>query len=466
MPLRVSATSNNQLVTAPSSGSSSIRNLSIAALLTIIVAANAVFMIWLWLKNGGITDATGDGAIATSIGRITGLLGAYLALIQVLLIARLPPLEHLIGFDRLTVWHRWNGRACITLVIAHVILTTIGYQRADQLGLSDEISSLLSDYPGMIVATIGTAMMLLVVASSVVMVRRRLPYELWYWVHVSAYAAIALAYVHQIPTGNELTTDHLANTYWKGLYIGSLAMVVIFRLAVPAVSNLRHRLVVEDLVEEGPGVVSVVIGGRSLTRIGARAGQFMRWRFLANGLWWQTHPFSLSAAPTQDRLRITVKAVGTYTSRIASVKPGTRILFEGPFGSFVGSRRRHQGAVMIAGGIGITPVRSLLEEFTEVSPLTVIYRTIKSEDLVLLDEIKHLAARTGADVHCVTGDHRDSPEGSGELLGPDHLKQLAPDLKNRDVFICGPPAMTAAVLQSLKRAGVPRRNIHHEQFAL
>ena len=67
-------------------------------------------------------------------------------------------------------------------------------------------------------------------------------------------------------------------------------------------------------------------------------------------------------------------------------------------------------------------------------------------------------------VHCVVGHHAD--DGAGRLLSPEHLEELVPGLRDRDVFLCGPPAMTSVVLTNLKRAGVPRRHIHHERFAL
>ncbi len=234
---------------------------------------------------------------------------------------------------------------------------------------------------------------------------------------------------------------------------------------MPLVRALRHRVRVADVVDEGGGVTSIRMEGRGLERLNAQPGQFLRWRFLAPGLWWQSHPFSLSEAQHGDRLRITVKAVGGYTSRLARVRPGTRVFFEGPFGTFTSAARRHHGVVLIAGGIGITPVRALLEELPSGGgPATVLYRTIRPEDLVLRAEVERLAATRGADLHCIVGHHDD--HGADRLLSPEHLAELVPGLGERDVYLCGPPAMTSVVLKSLRRAGVPRRHIHHERFAL
>ena len=102
-------------------------------------------------------------------------------------------------------------------------------------------------------------------------VRRRLRYETWYFVHLYTYLAIALAFSHQIATGREFVGDPAARAYWQGLYLATLAAVVVFRLGVPAVRNARHRLRVERVIEEAPGVVSLEIGGARLEELeGAR----------------------------------------------------------------------------------------------------------------------------------------------------------------------------------------------------
>src|SRR5213592_3342533 len=235
------------------------RRLATASAVWAIVGGNAALLVWLWVHGGNLSDDLSTGELLTSLARITGLLGAYSALLQVLLLARLPPVERLFGFDRLTIWHRWNGHACLDLILAHVVLSVWGYSLMDKISLPKEVSTMLGGgvYPGMITATVGTALLIAVVVTSVVIVRRRLRYEAWYAVHLTAYAAIALAWFHQIPTGNELVVDRLAADYWRSLYVATLALLVGFRIVVPAVNALRYRLRVEEVVVEGPGVASL-----------------------------------------------------------------------------------------------------------------------------------------------------------------------------------------------------------------
>src|SRR5579872_4318009 len=102
-----------------------------AWILWLLFVGNAAVIIWLWGNGGGISAVKDAATFFTSVGRITGLLSAYLALVQVLLLARLPFLERLMGFDSLTIWHRRNGKAVLYLVLAHVVFITIGYALLD-----------------------------------------------------------------------------------------------------------------------------------------------------------------------------------------------------------------------------------------------------------------------------------------------------------------------------------------------
>jgi predicted ferric reductase len=449
---------------ARASGSSArLRRVVPALAVWLIVGVNGIAIVWLWV-HGGNLHIHSNGDLLTSIARISGLLCAYLALVQVLLLARIPWLERATGFDRLSVWHRWNGHATLWLLLIHVVTSVWGYAMLDKLTVPSEISTMLTKgvYPGMITATIGTVLLIAVVVTSIVIVRRRLRYESWYAVHLLAYAGIALGWFHQIPTGNELVLSTVAADYWRSLYVATIAVIVIWRLALPAAKTLRHALRVSEIVHEAPGVVSVHISGRGLDRLRARPGHFFLWRFLSRGSWWTSHPFSLSAAPTDDALRITVKALGDHTGRMERIRPGTRVIAEGPLGVFTAAARKREKVLLIAGGIGITPVRALLEELD--GDIVVIYRVVAESDIVFAEELEQIARERGTTLRYVVGDH--ATEEGAQLLSPAHLRDLVPDLAERDVFVCGPPAMIAHVEASVRSAGVSRRHLHVERFAL
>lgn len=435
-----------------------------AAALALFAGGNALAIVWLWYHGGNVDGVHSTGELLTSIGRITGLLGAYSALLQVLLLSRLPVLERLVGFDRLTVWHRWNGHACLYLILAHVGFSVVGYEQMDHFRLWKEISTMIwgGIYPGMITATIGTFLLIVVVASSIVIVRRRLRYETWYLVHLAAYASIALGWFHQIPTGNELVLDTVAADYWRSLYVATLAVIVVFRFGVPLARALRYRLRVTEVVTEGPGVVSLRVAGHGLDRLRAEPGQFFLWRFLTRRDWWRSHPFSLSAAPDGRSLRITVKDLGDFSGRIAELPVGTRVVAEGPLGVFTDAARTRSKVLLIGGGIGITPIRALLERMH--GDVVVIYRVLSERDVVFRDELASLAAERGIRVEIVAGDHA-TDEGR-HLLSTSHLLDLVPDIGEREIYVCGPPAMANAIERTVRETDVPSRYVHIERFAL
>jgi predicted ferric reductase len=443
--------------------SARVRSVAVWGLAAIAVA-NGIVVVGLWWFSGGPDDVRDTSTLLVALGRIAGLLGAYLALLELLLLARLPLLDRLLGFERLAVLHRRNGPLCLSLLLVHAALITVGYTLGDRISLFAEVERLLTGYPGVITATAGLALLVMVAVSSAVVVRRRLRYETWHFVHLYAYLGIALAFSHQLATGTDFVGEPVARAYWYGLYVLTLGALLVFRLGVPIARTLWHRLHVARVVEEAPGVVSIEISGVRLHRLRARAGQFFTWRFLTRDRWWEAHPFSLSAAPDGHRLRITVKGVGDFTAAMGAIKPGTRVVLEGPFGSFTAAARRRPRVALIAGGVGITPIRALLEDLAGgPGDITLVYRAMRADDVILRKELDALARWRGADVHYVVGDHRD--RDGRELLSPEHLQQLVPDIAERDVYVCGPPAMTEATRASLSRSGVSRRHIFTERFA-
>jgi predicted ferric reductase len=427
-----------------------------------VYLGNIAALVWIWVDNGNLTMHTTADLLARTAG-LAGLIGAYLALVQVVLLSRLPILERLAGFDRLTQWHRWNGHLCIALVLVHVILQIQGYSMPTHRSFGDEFWTMVARgaFPGMITATLGTFFLVAVAWSSYAIVRRRLPYELWYGVHLTAYAGIALAWFHEIPTGGDLALNPGAARYWRIMALVALATVA-WRVLAPLVSIARHRLRVVEVIAEGPAATSLRIAGRKLDRLHAAPGQFFIWRFLTPGHWWSAHPFSLSAAPDGATFRITAKSVGDHTSRMRAIPVGTRVVTEGPFGDFTERSRRREKVLLVAGGIGITPVRALLERMN--CDVVAIYRVLAPEDIVFADELEELRRTRPLTLHYVIGDHA-TDEGSS-LLSPEHLAELVPDLAERDVYLCGPPAMTSVTERRLKAAGVPRRRLHVERFAL
>jgi ferredoxin-NADP reductase len=224
----------------------------------------------------------------------------------------------------------------------------------------------------------------------------------------------------------------------------------------------RHRLRVSAVVREAPGVVSIVISGHRVDELRAEAGQFFRWRFLTPDTWLTAHPFSLSEPPRPDRLRLTVKELGDGSRLLQHIEVGTWVVAEGPYGAMTAARRTRRNVLLIAGGVGITPMRALFESIPATGgddrDLLLLYRARRREDVVFRTELDQIAARRRARVVYLLGDNRDH-------LSTASLTRLVPDLASRDVYLCGPPGMAAAVRSSVLAAGLPASHLHEERFA-
>ena len=424
------------------------------------IAAGALATLALWWH--GTPSLHGFGDWLTNAGRITGLEASYGVVILVALMARIPPLERGVGADRLARWHSMGGRYTIGLVVAHALLITWGYAVTAHTTLTHQAWTLLDSYPDVLLATAGGLLLVMIAVVSARAVRPRMRYETWYYLHFYTYLAVALAFSHQFADGAEFMTDTAARVAWSAFYLSVATAIAWFRFITPLRQALRHRLRVKQVKTEAPGVVSVVIVGRDLAELKAESGQFFRWRFLTRDLWWTSSPYSLSEPPRPDRLRITVKAAGDHSGALRRLKPGTRVVAEGPYGALTGAARRRRKVLLIAGGVGITPLRALLESLPAApGDLTLIYRVSSLRDAVFRRELEQIAARREARVWFVAGSRAEletNPLTAGELT------RRVPGLIDHDVYLCGPPGLTAAVSRELLDAGVPRRQIHRESF--
>lgn len=427
------------------------------------VGFNFVLIAGMWLRHNSLNVFTELGGGLTAIGQLTGLFGTFLVLIQLALMARMPWLDELIGLPRLAAWHRWTGFGSVTLLVAHTGFIIAGYAAADGSSIGSETWALLTTYPDVLMATVALGLLLVVAVTSVKLARARVRHETWYFVHLYAYLAIALGFAHQLAVGSDFIHDSVARVYWIVLTALAVGFLLVFRVGRPLRAALRHQLRVTKVVKEAPGVVSIYLTGRRLEELSARAGQFFLWRFLTRQGWWRAHPFSLSAPANGRFLRITVKESGDYTSDLQRLRPGVRVFAEGPYGAMTGLARRQRKVALIAGGVGITPLRALAEEQAGApDDVVLVYRASRPEDFVFKRELDELARRRAVVVHYLAGSRR-SP--TGDPLQPEKLRALVPDIRHRDVFVCGPPGMTLKVLDSLHRLGVPPEHVHQEAFS-
>lgn len=410
------------------------------------------------LVDGTFSELHLRGGLAMFLGSTTGLAGTYAALLMVVMASRAPALERTLGQDGVLLWHRRLAPWTILLIGAHAVLLTLAYAEAARSGVWGEVGVLLRTFPNMVTATVALGIMVVIGLISIRQIRVRIPRERWWLMHLLMYAALALAFAHEVVLGPSFVRHPFTQYAWTLAWVAAAALVLTYRVGVPVYRSRRHRLRVAEVVREGPDVVSVILEGRALDQLAIAGGQFCEWRFLTARLWWQAHPFTVSALPQPPFLRLTVKGVGDFTRALAGVAPGTRVAMEGPYGAFTVHAQRRRNAVLIAGGVGVTAVRSLLEDLPLKSRPVVVLRAASEDEFVLADEVEELVRHRKGITHRLVG--------SREAVPMDDIARLIPDLAKRDVFVSGSSGFVRDAVAMAERAGVPADALHQEVYAL
>jgi ferredoxin-NADP reductase len=278
-------------------------------------------------------------------------------------------------------------------------------------------------------------------------------------VHLYVYLGLALSFSHQLSTGAAFVASPVARAWWIATWAATAGVALVYRLGVPIWRSAYHRLRVVAIRPEGPGVVSLVCEGHRLDRLAVAGGQFFQWRFLVPGLWWQAHPYSLSALPTPSHLRVTVKALGDHSGELARLRPGTRVAIEGPYGTFTRHARARDAVLLVGAGVGVTPLRALLEDLPAHVDVEVVLRASTPDDLVLEREVAELVERRAGRLHRLVGPR------SVIQLDERSLRELVPDVAERDVYVCGPEGFSASVERAARACGTPPGRVHQEAFA-
>src|SRR6478752_9841879 len=210
---------------------------------TAVIWITSLYVIALWISGGGLQAlAAGSAETLTTLGRLTGLVSANLLLYQVLLMARVPLFERGFGRDGITRMHRLVGFWSFWLLIAHIVLITAGYAITAGINPLVQLWEFIVDYPGMLLATASTVLLILVVVTAMQRARRRLRYESWHLLHLYGYLGVGLALPHQLWTGADFLSSPAATAYWWTLWAVTAASVIVFRIVLPPARSWRHRL--------------------------------------------------------------------------------------------------------------------------------------------------------------------------------------------------------------------------------
>ena len=440
-------------------------------LLQSLLIVNLFIILAIWFPYSGrlimdwYMESYSFGLVFKSIANLAGLLAAFLVLLQILLVSRAKWLEGFFGLDKLSRWHHIFGFLIPVFIIVHPVLLVVGASMIGKTRPWAQFMGYVNYYEGVPAAAVSFLLFLLLIGLSVLIVYKKLKYETWYFTHVFMYAAVLLAMGHQFSVGSDLQAGW-PRYYWMGLYIFTFANLVIYRFWRPAYQSIKHAFRVQKVVVENQDCVSIYIAGRGLNGFKVKPGQFFIMRFLDKHRWWQAHPFSLSCAPNGQYLRITVKNLGDYTSRMRELRPGTRVVVDGPHGVFTPDQAITSKYLLIAGGIGLTPLMSMAQELAKENQDVIFLRGARTQqDLILTHELNEIFKQSPNSRHDVLS-HDEAWLGERGVIDLEKIERLAPDLRQRDIYVCGPSIMMKNILHALKQAGVPKRQIHFEKFSL
>lgn len=445
------------------------RRMRSADLLVAIAWTSVAAAIGLYFVSGGWATSRHDlSGIVTAGGILAGLAATDLLLVMLVLVARVPLIDRTFGHDKALAAHRRIGKPALYLLLAHAALLTVGYGLSSDTNPVRETWDLLTANTDMFLAYVALGLLIAVVVTSLVAVRRRLQYEVWHVVHLLSYAGVLVAVPHELSAGSVLATGTPERLFWIALYVLAFGSVLVHRFVVPLLTSAEHALRVERIEWVAEDVFSIHLRGQRLDRFGARGGQFAVFRFWTGRTWWHAHPISFSAAPSRTSLRLTVRVLGDGTERLTRLPRGTFVSVEGPYGVFSDRTRTAPYLTAITAGIGITPIRALLEDSAlRPGEATVLLRAGDANQRYLWDEVTEIVGRSGGTTLTMTG-HR--PRGIRTWMSAkavEHqvtIQRALPHLLESDVYICGPQTWSDLVAADCRAAGVPAHRIHLERF--
>lgn len=439
----------------------------------ILLAAQLVIILAFWAWNH-VNHTMGNQLAGEAVGqllaygRLAGLLAVLAILLQLILMGRVKWVESVFGLDRLSRLHHILGFSLVVLLVLHPVLVTIGHAKQSDTGIIAQFIDFCRDWEDVLAAAVGLGLMIFAIIVSIAIIRKHLRYETWHIIHMTFYISIALAFGHQLAVGSDFTGNRYFAGYWYFLYIFTFGNLIYYRIIRPLWKFKKHRFVVSGIVPESADVTSVHIEGREMASFRINAGQFMMLRFMTKGFRWQSHPFSMSCIPDGRHIRVTIKQLGDFTRRIPDIKPGTPVIIDGPHGVFTARQCHSLSAVMIAGGIGITPIRSLSEELLNAGRnVHIIYSNRNQASIVFRKELDELAAAFAGRLK-LTHVISEEPSWDGEhgRLDRDKIARLVPDTSDCDFYLCGPPPMMMSMRLILLKLGVRSGKIHYERFSL
>lgn len=396
------------------------------------------------------------------VGQIFGVLTLSALGLQLLLSSRLKVLEKGIGLDRIMRWHRLNGMLTALFVFLHPAFINIPLLMTGIDPLKFLLSYTIWHYLGI------SAFLLLffTIAFTIYSKRKNLDYEKWKIIHKVGYIIIVLGFVHSLMLGSDLVTASPLRYWWWFVLAISIASV-IHRYVVRPIKFKESVYEVVKVEKVTPDVTNVEVRSQSGEPLKYSPGQFAFVTFDSENVEPEEHHFTLSSNPNDSDVSFTVKGVGDFTGTLPDLQPGDIAKIEGPYGVF--SNEGMEGPfVFIAGGIGITPIMSMLRAMRERNnpqKTLLLYANRKQKDIVFYDELHELQKQGWLEIVFVLSQEKLEGYEYGRI-NKELLQRVVEDIPSKTYFMVGPEAMMDDIEEGLVTLGAHSNRIFTERFAL
>lgn len=394
-----------------------------------------------------------------------GFIGLAMMAMQFALTARINRIEASYGVDLILQFHRYTSIVAFFFILAHPIIVFINNPETLQL-----LNFIQAPWRAR-AAVIATLALIAIIVTSIWRKQLNIPYEPWRIAHgILAVVVMAFGLGHVLGVGNYLSL-FWKSVIWTGIALAALWLLIYVRLVKPYFM-LKKPYLVEAAIPQRGNVWNLVLRPRGHEGIHFEPGQFAWITLEISPFRMREHPFSFaSSAERSDRIEFGIKAVGDFTNTIKDVKPGTKAFLDGPYGVFTTERYEDTaGFVFIAGGIGITPIMSMLitlAERKDERPLLLIYSSKTWEDITYREEIEELKDKLDLKVVHVLREPPEDWSGESGYVDKELLKKYIPKRPaTRNYFICAVPKMMDQVEKALHELEVPVTNVHMEHYNL
>jgi predicted ferric reductase len=417
-----------------------------------VLTINFYLILYFWLTNSNyLITGKESGDFLIALGRLAGLLTELLIIVQLFLISRFSFIEKEYGFDKLVWIHKKIGFFLGIFLISHPLLLTVGYAKLNNVNYLNQFINFQMNWEDVFGATIGAIIIILIAIISIKKIRNKIPYEVWYFSHLPLYFAIAIAFGHQIQTGD--MSKGGAMFYWYLINLLAIGILISYRFIKPFFLFLNHQFVVEKIVKENHNVYSIHITGKNLEKYKFQGGQYATLIFMQKNMWFH-HPFSFSDSFNKKYLRFSIKSSGDFTSKIEKINTGTKVWIDGPLGVFTLEKSNRNKYLFIAGGIGITPILSIIKSISQDKDCVLMYSNKTESDIIFKNEIMSSGIKT----------YYFNTSNDGVRIDIEKIKEVCPDFIDRNIYICGPGQMKDSIIRELKNNNVETTQIHFEKF--